>query len=408
MTNPDKPSTRNWIIFILLALIVISALTWVNYRFSVTYPGGKDFLARWMGARMWLKEGISPYDERVSLATQQELLGHPANPAQGEDKDLFVYPMTSMIFFGPFGLLEYFPARALWMTLLELSLAVLAIASLRLVRWTPPLPTIIVLVLSSVIWYHGLRTVIIGQFAGINALLIAGALLAIQREKDILGGFLLALTPAKPQMVLLIIPYVLLWALSRKRWNLVKSFTVSFLLLLAVTLALLPDWPLQMLHQVKDYPSYTFVGSPLSLIAQTVPALKRPLDFLLHFGAGIYLLVEWVLAWGKDKHWFLWTAFMTLVITNFLALFGLATTNYVMLLPIIFLIFKISLDRWGTKGNWFIAFMLLLFSIGLWIVFAQVAEGNLKHDLYLPVPVFCLIGLWWARKEYLSPKPIAP
>ncbi len=406
LTTSYKSSTRNWIIFIIAVLVAISTLTWVNYRFSVIYPGGKDFLARWMGARMWLTEGISPYDERVSLATQQEILGHPANPAQGEDKDHFVYPLTAMVFFGPFGLLEYIPARALWMTLLELSLAASAIISVRLVKWSPSLPVTIALVLFSVIWYHGLRTVIIGQFAGINALLIAGALLAIRQEKDILGGSLFALATAKPQMVLLIIPFVLLWALSRKRWGLIKGFLGSFLILLVATLILMPDWPWQMLRQVQDYPSYTYIGSPLSLIAQAVPALTRPLDFFLHLGAGIYLLVEWGLAWGKNEQWFLWTAFMTLVVTNLLAIFGLATTNYVMLLPVVFVIFKISLDRWGTKGRWFVGILLLFFSIGLWVLFAQIAEGNIKHDLYLPVPLFCLLGLWWMRKEYLAPKSV--
>ena len=351
---------------------------------------------------MWLTEGISPYDERVSLATQQEILGHPADPAKGEDKDHFVYPMTVMVFFAPFGLLEQLPAIALWMTLLELCLAASAVVSLRLVKWTPSFPTIIILVLFSVIWYHGLRTIIIGQFAGINALLIIGALLAIYHEKDILGGSLFALSTAKPQMVLLIIPFVLFWALSLKRWELIKSFLLSLLVLMAVTLILIPDWPLQMLRQVRDYPSYTYIGSPLSLIAQAVPSLTRPLGLILHLGLSIYLLVEWILAWGKGKEWFLWTALMTLVLTNLLAIFGLATTNYVMLLPAIFAIFKISLNRWGTKGHWFIVSMLLFFSIGLWLLFAQVIEGNLKHDLYLPVPLFCLLGLWWIRKEYLK------
>jgi len=60
---------REPLILILLVLFVVggvAGLTWMNYRFSVQNPGGNDFLARWMGARKWLMEGISPYDQRVS------------------------------------------------------------------------------------------------------------------------------------------------------------------------------------------------------------------------------------------------------------------------------------------------------------------------------------------------------
>ena len=109
---------------VLVSLLGLVGLTWANYRFSAQNPGGNDFLARWMGARKWLMEGISPYDEHVSLATQEMIYGHPADVSQGEDISHFVYPLTSMVFFGPFGLLDFLPARALWMTVLELSLAV--------------------------------------------------------------------------------------------------------------------------------------------------------------------------------------------------------------------------------------------------------------------------------------------
>lgn len=403
MNTAYKKTARNWILLILGILVGVVGLLRLNFLFAVRYPGGKDFLARWMGARMWLMEGISPYDERVSLATQEEIYGRPADPEQGEDENHFVYPLTSMFFFGPFGLLEYEQARAVWMTVLEISLVVLTLISLRLAKWKASLLETFGLVFFSLIWYHSLRSVIIGQFSIINSLLIVGAIWAVYQDRDSLGGVLLAFSIAKPQMVVLIIPYVLLWALSRKRMQVIWGFLISLAIQMAITLALIPDWPLQMLRQVLDYPSYTYTGSPLTLVAEAVPGLKTQVNWTLHVIFGLYLLLEWGLSWGKDRQWFLWTAFMTLVMSNVLAFYGLATTNYVMLLPVIFLVAKIFIKRWGKPARRGVWAFLVVMAVGLWGLFGQVMAGNIGHDLYWPVLIVCLLGLWWVRWWAIDP-----
>ena len=384
-------------LLIILICGALIGLTWMNYRFSVQNPGGNDFLARWMGARKWLIEGISPYDQRVSLATQEMIYGHPADPEKGEDINHFVYPLTSMIFFAPFGLLEYLPARALWMTVLELSLVGLAIVSMRLVRWQPKPLWIVLLVLFNLLWYHGVRTIVIGQFAAIEALLIVAALLMIRDKKDIGAGILLALSTSKPQMAFLVIPFILIWAYSRRRFYLIWSFFASMLGLFILSLVFIPDWPLQMLQQILEYPSYTRTGSPLDIIAANVPGLSTKLNMILHVIFWIYLFYEWVLAWKKPYRWFIWTALMTLVITNFITL-RTATTNYVMLLPVLFLIFKIWRQRWGKFGIGLVGSAIVALLVGLWVLFLGTVEGNAEQPImYLPLPVVCLVGLWWVR-----------
>ncbi len=389
---------------VLVSLLGLVGLTWANYRFSAQNPGGNDFLARWMGARKWLMEGISPYDERVSLATQEMIYGHPADISQGEDISHFVYPLTSMVFFGPFGLLDYLPARALWMTVLELSLAGLAILSLRLVRWPLSPPRVAVLILFSVLWYHGARTIIVGQFAGIEALLIVGALLLIQKEQDGFAGFLLALTTAKPQMGYLVIIFVLIWAYSCRRTNLIWGFFGSLLGIFLVSLFFIPNWPLQMIWQLMEYPGYTDrIGSLISILAGLIPGLSRQLNIILNIFFWGYLIVEWVLAWGKDQRWFTWTALMTLVLTNFLVL-RTATTNYVMMLPAVFMVFKMLEYRWPKVGQVIVWAIVALLAVGLWALFFDTVQGNLEQPaMYLPLPLFCLLGLWWVRWWSIRP-----
>jgi hypothetical protein len=396
---------RQWFLpaLVFLSVVAIAGLVWANYVFSLRNPGGNDFLARWMGARFWLKQGISPYDPRVSRATQEMIYGHLADPNAGEDIGHFVYPLTSMLFFGPFGLLDYLTARTLWMTLLEVSLIALAVMSLKLAEWRVSIVKAAALLLFAVLWYHGVRAVIVGQFAALDAVLMTGSLLLIMGGQDTGAGFLLALSTAKPQMVFLLVPFVLLWAFSARRRQIIGSFFATLGLLLFVSILLLPQWPLQMLWQVLEYPGYTNIGSPLSIIASTAPGINAPLNWALHGVSLLYLFFEWIRTWGKDEHQFLWTALLTIVVTNIVA-FRTATTNYVVLLPVLFLIFKVFEDRWGRIGQITTWFWLFVLFFGLWLLFMRTVQGNVENAImYLPLPVYCLLGLWWVRWWLIKP-----
>ena len=393
----NQRSILYFVIILLLAAVVLVGLTWANFRFATDNPGGNDFLARWTGAHFWLVEGLSPYDPQVSLEAQRMIYGRAAVPGRGEDVAHFVYPLHSMLFFGPFGLLDFTLARAIWMTVIQVSLIALAFVSLRLVEWKVSPIMAAALVIFTLLWYHGMRTVMVGQFAAVNALLIVLSLYLIRQNQDLGAGILLALSTTKPQMSFLIIPFVFLWAISVRRWGILTSFLASLGLMLVASLALIPDWPLQMIWQMLDYPSYTDIGSPLSIVASAAPGISSALSLVLNGLVIIYLIVEWVLAWGKDDRWFLWTALLTLVLTNLVA-FRTATTNYVMLLPVLFLIFKVWDERWGVAGKVLMWVTLVGLAVGLWVLFLNTVDGNIEHPImYLPLPIFCLIGLWWVR-----------
>lgn len=382
-------------IAVLIGLLL--GLTYVNYQFSLKAPGGNDFLARWTGAHYWLVEGINPYDEQVSLAAQRMIYGRPANAAAGEDIAHFVYPLPAMIFFAPFGLLPYTTARAIWMTILEIGLPILALIGIRIGKWKPGWGTTAAVLLFSVLWYHGVRSVVVGQFAVIEALLICGGLLAIQQENDALAGWLFGLSLTKPQMSFLIIPFVILWAFTRKRWSLVGWILGSSLILLIGTLILMPDWPLRWLQQLLDYPGYTELGSPISILVGWLPRGGENLSRAISILFAIYLAYEWLAAARKPESWFQWTAALTLVITNLIA-FRTATTNFVVLLPGLLLVFSAFNSRWGKQGlitTWGVMAALLL---GLWALFLVTVEGNIENGaMYLPLPMILLIGLLWIR-----------
>jgi hypothetical protein len=226
--------------------------------------------------------------------------------------------------------------------------------------------------------------------------LLAGALLAVQRKQDVLAGFLLALSLAKPQMVFLLIPFLLVWGATSRRRMLVLATLGFSAALLAGSLAVLPGWPLLWLRQVADYPSYTALGSPLSILAGPLP-LSSWINLAFSTLLVVGLTMEWLLARGKEGMWFQWTAALTLVITNLVG-FRTATTNYVVLIPALLLILRIWVDRWGRRGKIGAALALVLLFSGLWILFAATVRGNQESAaMYFPVPFLLLIGLWWLR-----------
>jgi hypothetical protein len=392
------------ILLIFICLLGLAGLTWTNYRFTVDNPGGNDFLARWMGANKWLYEGISPYDERVSIATQELIYGHPADISAGEDLSHFVYPLPSMIFFAPFGLFDYPVARALWMTTLEIGLVALTVISLRLTRWKLPAWQLALLLLFSILWYHGARSVIIGQFAVLEALLIAGALLLIQHEQDQLAGLLLALAISKPQMLFLVLPFIILWAYSHRRFSLIWAIFSNTLVILVISLLFIPTWPVQMIQQMLQYPDYTSrIGSLISIITSPLPGIQRQLEVALWIFFCIYLFVEWWVAMKKGPQWFLWTAAMTLVLTNFLTA-RVATTNYVMMVPALILIFQMWVKRWGKVGQILVWTTIAMAFFGLWVLFFNTVQVNQEQAaMYVPLPLFCLFGMWWVRWWAIRP-----
>jgi len=413
---PGPPSTQSprrrrgrWLAVALVAG-VLTGLSIVNYRFAVQAPGGNDFLARWVGARYWIVEGVSPYDPEVSLAAQRLIYGRPADASQREDIAHFVYPLPAMLFFAPFALLPYTVARAAWMTLLEVGLAALALIGIRTAAWPIGQRLIIPLTLFSVLWYHGARSLIVGQFAVIEAVLLCGALLGISRGRDRLAGVLLALAIAKPQMAVLLIPFVVLWGSSARRWRLVAWTLGGVVLLMSVSLVLLPGWPAAWLRQMVDYPSYTELGSPVSILSGFLgpagPAVAYGMSSLL----AIFLLWEWRQAWNRSERWFQWTAALTIVITNLIVL-RTATTNYVVLLPSACLVFAAWTRSESRRGQIAVLGVLAGLCVGLWALFLATVEGNTESPLmYLPVPFLALAGLLAVRSRTIRPstQPMDP
>ncbi len=391
------------VLFVVIVLLVIG-----NYNYAGQNPGGNDFLVHWVGARDFLTTGVSPYSDETALHIQTLAYGRAAQ--EGEHELRVAYPFYSVALFAPFALVADFNlSRALWMTVLELALFGLAVAGIRLTRWKISPLMLIFFILFSIFWYHAVRPLINGNAVVLIALGIAGVLLAIRNEMDELAGFLLALVTIKPQVVILIVVFVLLYAFFNRRWRLLVWFFGSMVLLIALGMLFLPDWIAQNLREVLRYASYNPPGTPGQAFAVWLPATGERLGYILSAILGVILLVEWWLARRADFRHFLWTACLTLVISQWI---GIQTDpgNYIVCFPALVLIFATWERRWRFKGSLLNFFSMLLLGVGLWVLFMATLEPGYQPQqspvMIFPLVSFLILGLYWVRWWALRPPTV--
>lgn len=381
-----------------LGIIVLAILTITNVNYAENNPGGADFVPRWLGVRLLLTEGESPYSQTTTLAIQEFMYGRPAKP--GEDQVLFVYPLYSFIVFTPFSLIaDYVQVRGLWQTVLQIALILLAIISIRLADWRPSMPSLFLLLVFVLLWYHSVRPLINGNPSIMVALFTAAGLLAISRERDIVAGVLLGLATIKPQVVVLLIPLVLIWAFSKGRWRLIGSTVGTLLVFIILSTALVPNWILQNVRQILAYPGYTPAGTPGMIFFEWWPAFGHWLGYLLTLVMGLLMLWYWKKAWRKEFNDFLLAAYATLAMTTLIGI-TMATSSYIVLFPALVLVFSKWEKKYGKAGQWLIPSMMLVIFVGLWALFLTTKSGNFQNPImFFPVPLFLIVTLFLLQRQ---------
>jgi len=184
-----------WILALLngvtLALLVATSRNGVDRNGHLL---GTDSLSFWTVGRMLIgRRDI--YDQSAHIAAQQAYF------TQADGFTAFFYPPTFLPFCWPLGLLDYFPALALWLVVTG-ALFVLAVTA-----WLRRFPVAAPAWLLIAAFPATLIQVTHGQTAFLSAgLLLLGALWV--RERPIFSGVLFGLATVKPQFGLLV-PLVL-------------------------------------------------------------------------------------------------------------------------------------------------------------------------------------------------------
>jgi len=384
---------------IVLVLLVFAGLVWVNYRYTSQNEGQASFLPRWIGFRLFLARGQSPYSEETTQEVQRMVYGRRAR--EGEDPKFFLYPFYSILVYAPFGMIrDPAVARAAWLAVLEVSLLITGALGLSLARWRPSPVLWVILVLFSALWFHTIRPLASGNISIVITLLITASLFSIRSEHDVLGGFLLSLAMILPQMTIVLAIFVLVWAASNERWLIFWSFLGSLALMIIASSLLVPNMLLENLRQVLLYYNYARYSSPGGLFARSFPGIGHQIGWALTvFTAGI-LFWEWREARRKDFRWFLWVAYLTLTLTNFIGLFT-SIEYHIAMYPALLLVLATWDERWGTPGRVLIGGSVLILFFGLWGLALLSAQRGIPPELnpriFFFMPIFMLITLYWTR-----------
>ena len=393
-----KKSSK-WIIIAAVALCFIVILTLGNYHFAEVNTGGSDFLVHWMGTRTFLTEGVSPYSDTTALKIQTMAYGRPAQP--GEHELRVAYPLYSIFFFTPFALIANFTiARACWMTVLELCLLAIAILSMRLAYWKPKPLIFGMLLLFTIFSYNGIRPLINGNAVIVVTLLVVLSLLLIRNGNDEIAGILLAFSTIKPQNVILLIAFILLWALFNRRYRLLGYFFGSMIILVGFSTLLIPDWILQNYKEIIRYPAYNPPGTVGAVMTARWGSAGKRLSMAFSVILSILLGLEWWKGRHAEKRYFLWVSLLTLTVSQWI---GIQTDpgNFILLYPAIFFSLEMINERWKQKNNLSLIIILITITVGIWVLFLVTLQKSYQPIqnpiMFFPLPFIVFILLYWVR-----------
>lgn len=379
---------------ILIVLLSAAGLTWVNYTFLVPSGGDDVFAPLWEAARYVLAQDGSPYTPEAVRRASTLLSDSPVTVR-------FLYPAYVLPWIFPFALIDsYSLARAVWMTVLFGCLMTLAFSALSLTRWRPKLLTMLAYLVFAWGSVPAVRAAYLGNPAVLAAFFVAFGLLLIVRERYGGAGFILGVSIIKPQMVIFLLFFVLLWAVSKRYMQLVRTMTLTVLVLVGGGIAISPLWLVQYYYELLQFFQETFPASFAAAVWAWLPA-RGPwmmgVAGLVLFG---WLLVEWWRALGKDTRQFLWTASLTLSLTCLFVLPSSISNQVVLLIPFT-LVFSLWAQRFQQRGNLLSVVVMILLTFGEWMAYIltmnTISSGPANVLMLTLRPVSAVLLLYWVR-----------
>jgi len=419
--------------FGLLISVLLAGSTWF-YLDQVLVPHQKQYAAdhgiprgnlsdlypRWLGSRELLLHGRDPYSFEVTGEIQTGYYGRPLDPSRpGDpmDEERFAYPVYVAFLLAPTVQLPFSVVQPLFKWTLGALTIITVPLWLRFVGWrtSPALTAIfVVFVLGSFGAVQGIR---LQQLTLLVAALIAAGAAALIQQRLTIAGFLFALATIKPQLVLPLMGWLLVWSCGnfRERWKLLLGFFITLAALLAASQYLLPGWLGRFAVAITAYRRYTGgAGSVLDVLAST--GVGRTLAVLA-------IILVAVSGWrmrhaSTASDAFRWLTALVLS-TTVLVVPMTAPYNQLLLLPGVFYILSSSDRLWRSRGAVRVVFLAgaamvlepFLAAFALMLVSPIIPASTLLRfwavplytSLAIPIVVFCLLLV--GRPEWRAPSP---
>lgn len=379
---------RTWLLIGLVigGLFALESVA-VHSLYVAHFPGVSDFYSRWAGARALLVEGRDPYSLEVTREIQA-VIGVDPNM---EGKGGFAYPLYVIFLFWPLVYLPFDWAQAIWMVTLQWVAMAAVGGMLKLERWRLSPPGMAVLFVGTLFFYPIARSIMLGQFTLHVTLFLVLALWALRRGHDGWAGVCLAATSIKPQMTILVVLWMVLWGIGRRRWRLVVGLLLGGALLSLAALALFPRWPVSFLEDVLRYSEVAGGRNPLVVLMSLAwPDGPEAVRYGMAGALVLAMLAAFRRGWRDDEESFLLATYWAIV-TSLLVPFQTGSTNQAMLLIPLYTWMRRALKRWG---RWRVLTGATVLLIALWVLFVGTIKGNWENPvMFLPLPLFSLVIL---------------
>ena len=299
-----------------------------------------DLYPRWLGARELLLHNRDPYSPELTGEIQIGYYGRALDPASQNDptdQAGFAYPVYVVFLLAPTIQLPFSAVQAGFRWLLFLLTVASVLLWLRILRWRTSCTTTIVLVVLTLGSFPILQGIKLQQLSLLVAGLIAGAVALLLESRFLPAGVLLAFATIKPQLVLPVAVWLLLWAISdRRRREFVWGFMATVAVLCGVGEYVLPGWIDRFCDAVAAYRQYNGGADSILEILLT-PVWGRVLAALAVLALAF---VWWRLRRSpSDSMAFRWVTVLTLAVTVMIAPKA-APYNQVLLLPAILLVIQ--------------------------------------------------------------------
>ena len=391
---------------IIVLLLALAATAWLGWRFVSDYPGGAYFNSLWNGGRGFLTQGVSVYGAEVQAAVTRSAQSWERQPEPW--RGLFNYPFYVLLPALPFLMIaDYNLARLLWLLAALCALLLTFWAGQRLAGWRLKPLTFAGALLFLLLNPYTVSALVTGDWAVFTLPLVALALLALRAGLDELGGLALAFTTITPALALPLLALITLWAISQRRDRLLLWTWGGTGLLIAGSWLARPDWLEGYIQVLGEAYQLEGVFTPGQALRSWWPGFGAQMGWILTAGLGLSLLNEWRKAWGKEPRWLIWTAALTLTAGPLLGLRIDPASLAVALLPLL-LVAGWWDERWGGCAGWSSALILLLLLLGLWALIPRgiddLAHPGIYPVLFLPLPFFTMLGLYWVRWLALRPR----
>ena len=386
-------------LIIALALIFVFCLVYFSTKVMTSIPFEDDFVIPWTAGRSWLLEGINPYDPAV-VGRAEDTISKSDYLADLPVSEMLFHPLINLIFYLPFSLIPYEISRAIWITFITISIAVICYISLMLSGWQVSAIEKVGIILLFTFWMPGIHSILSGYFTPIMILLIFLGIYLIFKEQDNTAGFVLSLTIGSLPISLIITITIIIWSISRRRWSILISYFYGGAFLIIVSLLLLPTWPLDWLHiLINNIENGDWLQTPLMLLASLLPGIENFLMIFLHSLVLIYLVILWITIWKKTGHVLIWKTFMVLLLSVILSL-QLTISGLFFVMPAALLVFRFWCERWGWAGKILTWVSITTLVVGTWL--SLYPEINFSKEitspmLFIGLPMLVLICMIWIR-----------